>query len=168
MSQRGAQWMAGQYGKLFHEIMAFYYPGMTLMRVQSGEPVLPTAPPALAATPGPAATPTPRPTLMPVTTDNLPEGAYVAMVMNIADDSSLNLRKEPSQASEILRRLYKYQQLIVLETCEDPAWVKVRTDVMEGYVMLSFLEAVTDPGQPPVSATPAVTGPARTPAPPTP
>lgn len=140
MSQRGAQWMAGEYGKLFTEILAFYYPGLTLMRVQSGAPVLPTAPLALAATPAPPATPTPRPTLMPVTTEGLPEGAYVAAVMGIDDDSSLNLRSEPSQASEILRRLYKYQKLIVLETCEDPAWVKVRTDVIEGYVMASFLE----------------------------
>ena len=30
MSQRGAQWMAGQYGKDFREILAFYYPGMEL------------------------------------------------------------------------------------------------------------------------------------------
>ncbi|MBQ3485213.1 MAG: SpoIID/LytB domain-containing protein [Clostridia bacterium] len=157
MSQRGAQWMAGQYGKQFHEIMAFYYPGVTLMRIQSGKAVLPTPPPALAATLAPPATPTPRPTLMPVTTDELPEGAYVAAVMGIADDSSLNLRKEPSQASEILRRLYKYQQLIVLETCENPEWVKVKTDVIEGYVMVSFLEPVTDAEQPPVSATPAPT-----------
>lgn len=142
MSQRGAQWMAGRYGKLFHEIMAFYYPGMTLMRVQSGAAVLPTAPMVLAATPAPPATPTPRPTLMPVTTTDLPEGAYVAQVMHIDDDSSLNLRQEPTQAAEVLRRLYKYQKLIVLEACEDPAWVKVRTDVMEGYVMLSFLEPV--------------------------
>lgn len=144
MSQRGAQWMAGEYGKLFTEIMAFYYPGLTLMRVQSGEPVLPTAPMVLAATPAPPATPTPRPTLMPVTTTDLPEGAYLAAVMGIDDDSSLNLRAEPSQASEVLRRLYKYQQLIVLETCEDPAWVKVKTDVMEGYVMVSFLEKVEE------------------------
>ena len=143
MSQRGAQWMAGKYGKLFHEIMAFYYPGMTLMRVQSGDAVLPTAPLALAATPAPPATPTPRPTLMPVTAVDLPEGAYLATVQHIEDDSSLNLRAEPTQSAEILRRLYKHQQLIVLETCEDPAWVRVRTDVMEGYVMVSFLEPVT-------------------------
>ena len=140
MSQRGAQWMAGQYGKQFHEILSFYYPGMTLKRVQAGVAVLPTAPMVLAATPAPPATPTPRPTLMPVSTDDLPEGAYVATVLHIEDDSSLNLRQEPSQAAEILRRLYKYQKLIVLETCEDPAWVKVRTDVLEGYVMASFLE----------------------------
>lgn len=142
MSQRGAQWMAGQYGKTFTEILAFYYPGMKLMRVQSGEAVLPTAPMVLAATPAPPATPTPRPTHMPVTTAQLPEGAYVAVVMHIDDDSSLNLRQEPTQAAEVLRRLYKYQRLIVLETCEDPAWVRVRTDVMEGYVMASFLERV--------------------------
>lgn len=57
----------------------------------------------------------------------------------IDDDSSLNLRAEPNTAAEILMRLYKHQQLIVLETCEDPAWVKVKTDVIEGYVMVSFL-----------------------------
>ena len=142
MSQRGAQWMAGKYGKQFHEILAFYYPGMVLMRAQAGDPVLPTPPAALAATPAPPATPTPRPTLMPVTTDNLPEGAWVAYVTNIEDNSSLNLRAEPSQASEILMRLYKNQRLIVVETCEDPAWAFVRTDVAEGYVMVSFLEAV--------------------------
>ncbi|MBQ8201749.1 MAG: SpoIID/LytB domain-containing protein [Clostridia bacterium] len=149
MSQRGAQWMAGKYGKLYHEIMSFYYPGMTLMRVQSGAPVLPTAPMVLAATPAPPATPTPRPTLMPVTAAELPQGAYLAKVANIDDDSSLNLRLEPSQASEVLRRLYKHQQLIVLEVCEDPAWVKVKTDVIEGYVMVSFLEPIS------ATATPA-------------
>ena len=79
---------------------------------------------------------------MPVTTADIPEGAWLASVEYIEDDSSLNLRAEPNQGSEILRRLYKHQQLIVLETCEDPAWVHVRTDVMEGYVMVSFLEPV--------------------------
>ena len=142
MSQRGAQWMAGKYGKLFHEILAFYYPGMTLMRVQAGDPLLPTAQPELANSPAPPATPTPRPTLMPVTADQLPEGAYLASVEGIDDDSSLNLRAEPNTAAEILMRLYKHQQLIVLESCEDPAWAKVKTDVIEGYVMVSFLSPV--------------------------
>ena len=142
MSQRGAQWMAGKYGKLFHEILAFYYPGMTLMRVQAGDPVLPTAQPELANSPAPPATPTPRPTLMPVTADQLPEGAYLASVEGIDDDSSLNLRAEPNTAAEILMRLYKHQQIIVLESCEDPAWAKVKTDVIEGYVMVSFLSPV--------------------------
>ena len=141
MSQRGAQWMAGQHGKTYEEILSFYYPGMTLSKVDAGAAVLPTTQPELAETPGPPATPTPRPTLMPVT-GALPQGAYLASVENIEDDSSLNLRAEPSTASEILMRLYKHQQLAVLEVCDDPAWVKVKTDVIEGYVMLSFLEKV--------------------------
>jgi len=141
MSQRGAQWMAGQYGKTYEEILSFYYPGMALSKVDAGAAVLPTTQPELAETPGPPATPTPRPTLMPVTGE-VPQGAYLASVENIEDDSSLNLRAEPSTASEILMRLYKHQQLVVLEVCDDPAWVKVKTDVVEGYVMLSFLEKI--------------------------
>lgn len=157
MSQRGAQWMAGQYGKTYTEIMAFYYPGLTLSKVDAGTPVLPTTPADLAATLAPPATPTPRPTLMPVSTADMPEGAYLAAVTEIADDSSLNLRQEPSQGADVLRRLYKNQQLIVLESCEDPAWVKVKTDVIEGYVMVSFITPVED-----AEATPAPT-PAPTP-----
>ena len=139
MSQRGAQWMAGRYGKTYAEILAFYYPGMTLMKAPAGAALLPTVQPELAVTISPPATPTPRPTLMPVT-EELPAGAYLASVENIDDNSSLNLRAEPSTASQILRRLYKHQQLIVLEECTEEGWVKVKTDVIEGYVMLSFLE----------------------------
>ena len=143
MSQRGAQWMAGRYGKTFSEILDFYYPGMVLKQAAAGAAPIPTPDPILAETPGPAATPTPRPTLMPISReslDSLPEGAWLASVENIEDDSSLNLRAEPGPAAEILMRLYKHQKLIVLETCEDPAWVHVRTDSAEGYVMVSFLE----------------------------
>ena len=34
MSQRGAQWMAAEHGKTYQEIIAFYYPGLTLMRYE--------------------------------------------------------------------------------------------------------------------------------------
>ena len=140
MSQRGAQWMAAKYGKGFQEILEFYYPGMALKKAASGAALLPTPDPLLAETPGPAATPTPRPTLMPVSTAEIPEGAWLASVEGIEDDSSLNLRAEPSAAGEILMRLYKHQLLLVLEECEDPSWVHVKTDSAEGYVMVSFLE----------------------------
>jgi hypothetical protein len=140
MSQRGAQWMAGHYHKTFEEILAFYFPGMKLQKAAAGALPIPTPDPVLAETPGPAATPTPRPTQMPVTEDNLPEGAWLASVEHIADDSTLNLRAEPASSGEILMRLYRHQLLVVLETCEDPAWVHVRTDSAEGYVMVSFLE----------------------------
>ena len=135
MSQRGAQWMAGQYSKTFDEILVFYYPGMVLMQGGTGAPVLPTVPPELAATPAPPATPTPKPTLMPVTTDSLPEGAKVMYV----NASSLNLRAEPSMVGELLMRLQANQRVIVLEVCDDPEWVHVKTDVVEGYCMVSYL-----------------------------
>lgn len=141
MSQRGAQWMAAEYGKTYAEILSFYYPGMTFARVDAGAAVLPTVQPELEATPPPPSTPTPRPTLMPVTGE-LPSGAYLATVDGIDDDSSLNLRSEPSTASDILMRLYKHQQLMVLEVDDDGIWGKVKTDAAEGYVMLSFLKKV--------------------------
>ena len=144
MSQRGAQWMAAKYGKTFQEILEFYYPGLVLKKVSAGAAALPTPDPALAEPPGPAATATPRP-LLPVTTSGLPDGAWIASVEGINDDSSLNLRAEPSPSGEILTRLFKHQLLIVLETCEDPVWVHVKTDTLEGYVMVSFLERVDSP-----------------------
>lgn len=143
MSQRGAQWMAGHEHMSFDQILSFYYHGVVIMQGASGKIRLSTIEPALDMTPAPSASPTPRPTLMPVSTSHLPEGSYLASVEGIEDNSSLNLRKEPSQASDILMRLYKHQQLIVLETCEDPAWVHVKTDSIEGYVMVSFLEKIT-------------------------
>ncbi len=156
MSQRGAQWMAGRYGKTYQEIMAFYYPGLTLSKVDAGMPVLPTTPAELSATLAPPATPTPRPTLMPATmTADLPEGAYLAAVTEIDDDSSLNLRQEPSQGAAILRRLYKHQRLIVLGEAEEEGWVHVKTDVIEGYVMASFITKVEEDKAP--AATPAPT-----------
>ena len=140
MSQRGAEWMAGRYQKTYQEILAFYYPGMSLMRYDFAENALPAAPEALAATPGPAPTPTPRPTLMPVSQQPA-EGQWIALVTGIDDDSSLNLRSLPDLSGEIVMRLYKNQQLLVLERCEEDGWVKVRTDAAEGYVMESYLTA---------------------------
>ena len=84
MSQRGAEWMAGRYQKNWEEILAFYYPGMTLMRNDFAEAALPAAPEALAATPGPAPTPTPRPTLMPVN-QSPTDGQWIALVTGIDD-----------------------------------------------------------------------------------
>ena len=140
MSQRGAEWMAGRYQKTYQEILAFYYPGMSLMRYDFAESALPAAPEALAATPGPAPTPTPRPTLMPVS-EQPADGQWIALVTGIDDDSSLNLRSLPDLSGDIVMRLYKNQRLLVLKRCEEEGWVKVRTDAAEGYVMESYLTA---------------------------
>ncbi|MGN1368427.1 MAG: SpoIID/LytB domain-containing protein, partial [Aristaeellaceae bacterium] len=119
MSQRGAQQMASKYGMTCQQILAFYYPGLTVMKANVAKNPLPTVDAQLMATPAPTPSPTPRPTLMPVTTDKLPKGAYVAVVSNISEDSSLNLRQSPSLSSDVLRRLYKDQKLIVLKTSKD-------------------------------------------------
>ncbi|NLB91202.1 MAG: SpoIID/LytB domain-containing protein [Clostridiales bacterium] len=141
MSQRGAQQMARGYGKTYQEILAFYYPGMDLVSLPSQPLSLPTMDQYLLATPGPTASPTPRPTLMPVT-QSLEENWKMGVVTNIEDDSSLNLRSEPNTASEVVMRLYKNQQLILLPTETEPGWYHVKTDVVQGYVMQDFIQLV--------------------------
>ena len=139
MSQRGAQYMASEGKKTFKQILDFYYPGVKIKRYRGEDAPLPTPDPVLCETPGPVPTATPRPTLMPVT-EELPEGAWLATVEHIDDDSTLNLREKPSAGAKIVRRLYKHQQLVVLEEAEVIGWVHVKTDVIEGYVIMSFLE----------------------------
>ena len=141
MSQRGAEQMARRYGKTCEDILAFYYPGMTVERYALDRQALPTPDMAIMATPEPTPSPTPRPTFMPVSTDKLPKGAYLAIVTNIDDDSSLNLRESPSLSAQVLRRLLKNQQLVVLST-DQSGWAHVRTDVVEGYVRSEYLQSV--------------------------
>ena len=143
MSQRGAEQMARQYGMTYKQILAFYYPGMGLVSYDTGSAPLPTLNAELMATPAPTPSPTPRPTLMPVSTNQMPEGAYLAIVSNIDEDSTLNLREQPNTSAEVIRRLYKNQPLIVLSVSKD-GWAHVKTDVMEGYVRSEYLQAEKD------------------------
>ena len=143
MSQRGAQQMAGKYGLSYQQILAFYYPGMDIMSFGAQKEPLPTIDIQLMATPAPTASPTPRPTLMPVTKSKLPKGAYIAVVSNIDDDSSLNLRESASLSSDVLRRLYKNQELVVLKARSD-GWSHVKTDVIEGYVRSEYLQTAEE------------------------
>ena len=141
MSQRGAQQMADKYGMTCEQILAFYYPGMEVMLYPGEKGPLSTPDMDLMATPAPTPSPTPRPTLMPVTKEKVPKGAYIAVVSNISDESSLNLREKPSLSSDVLRRLYKNQELIVLKDTKD-GWSHVRTDVIEGYVRSEYLQTM--------------------------
>ena len=143
MSQRGAEQMARQYGMTYEQILAFYYPGLGLVSYDTGSAPLPTLNAELMATPAPTPSPTPRPTLMPVSTNQMPEGAYLAVVSNIDEDSTLNLREQPNTSAEVIRRLYKNQPLIVLSVSKD-GWAHVKTDVMEGYVRSEYLQAEKD------------------------
>ena len=142
LSQRGAQYMASRDGKNFEEILAFYFPDAKLKRYEGETQALPSAPPLLAETPTPAPSAAPKPTLMPVTEENLPEGAWLASVENIADGTTLNLRSDASPVASVLMTLAKHQRLIVLDDMDVPGWARVKTDAVEGYVMTSFLKKV--------------------------
>ncbi len=139
MSQRGAQYQASEGKRTYKQILNFYYPGSKLKRYEGEAAPLPTTNPVLANTPGPMPTATPRPTLMPVT-EELPEGAWLAVVDNIEENSTVNLREKPSAGAKVLRRLYWHQPLIVLEEAEVTGWYRVKTDVIEGYIMASFVQ----------------------------
>ena len=141
MSQRGAQWMAQEYGMSWESILAFYYPGASFRRSSFPGYTLPSPVSAVfLATPGPAATPTPRPTLMPVE-KTAARALYLAAVTNIGENSYLNLRSSPSMNAPVLRQLYYGQVLCVLEENGD-GWLHVCTDDAEGYVSAAFVEAV--------------------------
>lgn len=139
MSQRGAQQMAGSYGMTCEQILSFYYPFMELTAYDTQSAPLPTPDALMLATPAPTPSPTPRPTFMPVSAVQKQEGEYLAVVANIDEDSSLNLREAPSLSSDVKRRLYKDQQLIVMSVSSD-GWAYVRTDVIEGYVRAEYLQ----------------------------
>ncbi|MBR4500859.1 MAG: SpoIID/LytB domain-containing protein [Clostridia bacterium] len=139
MSQRGAQWMAQEYGMSCESILAFYYPGVSFRRSTFSAYVLPSPLSAVfLATPGPAATPTPRPTLMPVEKTSS-RALYLAAVTNIGENSYLNLRSAPSMNAPVLRQLYFGQVLCVLEETGD-GWLHVCTDDAEGYVSAAFVD----------------------------
>ena len=143
LSQRGAQWMAAHDGMTFDQIISFYFPGSELKQYTGETAPLPAPSQDLLVTPEPPEVQaTPRPTLMPVTDSSLPDGAYLAEVSHIEDGSTLNLRQDPSPVASIIMRLHKHQKLIVLDEMDVPGWAHVRTDSVEGYVMISFLERI--------------------------
>lgn len=137
MSQRGAQWMASQYGWNYQQILNFYYPGMAVETYTYTHKMPDAVNNAFLATPGPPATPTPRPTAQPLTSTPAP-GQTIATVANIGVNSYLNLRAQPSTSSDVLRQLYYGQKLILIKDLGE--WMQVRMDDMEGYVMKEFLQ----------------------------
>ncbi len=138
MSQRGAEWMAFKHNFTFAQILQFYYPEMTLVKMRAQATPQPPIDAAFLATPGPPATPTPRPTVMPLSQTPGP-GQWQAKVTLIAENSTLNLRGEPSLMGPVIRQLYYGQKLLVLEELPE-GWLKVKTDAIEGFVMASFVE----------------------------
>lgn len=133
MSQRGAQWMAGQYQKTFTDILTFYYPGMSFERKQFSDDTL--APisqlPAGVAMSGGEATRSqpelPKPKL----------GEYYAVVTLSTPWSTLNVRESASTDSRILSTLASGWRVVASSASE--GWAYVRTADVEGYVSAQYL-----------------------------
>ena len=129
MSQRGAQWMAGHYGMTWRDILDFYYPGMTLARMNWPENTL-TALSELADRVG-AARPEPTPKPLP----ELKAGEHYATVTA----SALNVREEPTTEARIVERLANGRRVIVASEPDADGWVRVRTGEVEGFVKGEYL-----------------------------
>jgi len=134
MSQRGAQWMAGHYDMSWRQILAFYYPGMSLERMRWPEAPL-TALEALPASVG-AARPRPTPTPTPAPLPALKAGEYYAVVTATA----LNVRQQPTTAARALDQLAKGRRVIVSGESDAEGWVRIHTAELEGYVKAEYLE----------------------------
>lgn len=146
MSQRGAEQMARD-GKSYHEILSYYYPGMTLDNYKdrniqifksTDSPVdfnLQYTPEPLKKEP----LPTPIPLLW-----NVPDNIQTVIVNKIEENSFLNLRNEPNLDSLVVRRLYYGQRLVVAEDLGEWLHVFINKDnpneAYEGYVVKDFIE----------------------------
>ena len=134
MSQRGAQWMAGHYGKNWQEIVGFYYPGLSFERMAWPENLL-TDLKALPAGVG-AARPKPTPAPTPAPLPELEEGEHYAVVTA----TMLNLRQRPTTASMAIAQLPQGRRVIVSGEADADGWVSVHTAELEGYVKEEYLE----------------------------
>jgi len=132
MSQRGAQWMAKEYGKTHEEILSFYYPGLTF-EARTFIPEEPIDLEALPAGIGSSAKPVPQQKELPA----LQEGEHYAVVVLATAASTLNLRSAPSTDSQILTTLSGGWRVIVMD--EADGWAHVRTTDHEGYVSSRYL-----------------------------
>ena len=123
MSQRGAQQMAGQYGKSCMEILTFYYPGLSFETQSFVTPAREALPALNVAAPDPL--------------PELSEGEYYATVTLTTSFSTLNVRSAPSTESQVLDALAHGARVIVVR--EEGEWSYIRTASLQGYVASSYL-----------------------------
>lgn len=134
MSQRGAQTMAGSYEKKYTEILNFYYPGMTLERIEWDTPALEALDDLPLSFGFDRPDPTPAPTPLPLPA--LQDGERYASVIA----TTLNVRQFPSTSSQIAEQLDSGRRLIVCSEADAEGWVRIRTAEISGYVKLEYLK----------------------------
>jgi len=138
MSQRGAQQMAGEYGKSWLEILMFYYPGMNLERISWDTPELESIEklPDSVGRARPAPTPAPTPAPLP----KLEKGEYYAVVA-LESSPSLNMREEAGTHSPVVTQLTNGRRIIVCGEADENGWVPAKTAEYSGFVKLEYLKA---------------------------
>ena len=138
MSQRGAQVMAdSKYRKDCEEILGFYYPGLTLYRIDWKENTL-TPIAALPQSVGYARPrPTPRPTQQPLRA--LKNGEYYGRVALQSSSSTLNVREKPNTNCSVIATLYHNEKVIVKGQTED-GWLHIETTEFTGYVKSDYIK----------------------------
>ena len=134
MSQRGAQWMAGHYDKTWREILAFYYPGMTLARMEWPGHALTRLEDLPAGVGAARSEPTPTPSPQPLRA--LREGEHYAVVTA----TMLNVRQRPTTASFAIGQLPKGRKVIVCSEPDADGWVSIVTGELDGFVKAEYLE----------------------------
>ena len=136
MSQRGAEWMAKEYGMTYLEILHFYYPGLQFYEMAWIDQSL-THVDSLPDSLGYAAPrPTPRPTPAPL--PPLAEGEYYALVSVEGVDATLNVREAPTMEATIVDVIRNGARLIVMEEMEG-GWARMKTAELSGYVSMTFI-----------------------------
>ncbi len=135
MSQRGAQQMAGKYGKSYLDILGFYYPGMDIERISWKTKELESidALPADVGAFRPRPTPTPTPAPLPA----LQKGEYYATV-KVDSGSSLNVREGPGTNYPVQAFMASGRRVIVTGDAGD-GWVTIKTAEFTGYVKADYL-----------------------------
>ena len=139
MSQRGAQRMAGVEGFACDAILAFYYPGADIARIQLNIPQLAELE-SLGAGVGfdrPAPTPTPTPAPLRA----LQKGEYYAVVALGDAASALNVRQAPGTQHPIVDTLPEGRRVIVMSEADANGWVEITAGDLDGYVKLEYLKA---------------------------
>ncbi len=132
MSQRGAQWMAGQYGMTYYDILTFYYPGMSFETQSFSDDTLApidALPVGVALSSGEIRT---QPEL-----PELKAGEYYAVVTLSTPWSTLNVRESAGTDARILSSLASGWRVVASPASN--GWAYVRTEDVEGYVSAQYL-----------------------------
>ena len=133
MSQRGAQWMAGEYGMSCEEILSFYYPGLTFTEQAFETKMLP----AMDSLPEGVSLDSEGTAVRQQGLPALKPGERYAKVTLATAWSTLNLRETTSTSARILTALPDGWRVIVMG--EADGWAHVKTAEAEGYVSSQYL-----------------------------